>query len=243
MDSPVPYYLQVTNALRDQILGGALTAHDQMPSETQMIELFGVSRITIRQALKALENEGLVIKVHGKGTFVSKPRAMQTLTRLQSFGEAMLPQGHLIQSKLIAVKSVTPSQDVADKLGLARGESAIEITRVRYLNRIATAYERSYFAAQLGARMAKEDLSRKDMLLVIENDYGIALGHADLVLGASPASDDQARLLGIEAGSPMLHIERLTHSARGEPLIFEHLFHRGDTFRYTGRIERAKGKA
>src|SRR6478672_11220059 len=83
--SPVPYYAQVRDTLRKQILDGSLGPHQKMLSEHQLIDLFGVSRITIRQALNELENEGLIFRVHGKGTFVSKPKAFQDLTHLQSF--------------------------------------------------------------------------------------------------------------------------------------------------------------
>lgn len=241
--SPIPYYAQVRDALRRQILDGSLQPHQKMPSENQMVEMYGVSRITIRQALGELENEGLIFRVHGKGTFVAKPKAFQDLTHLQSFGEAMQPHGYETYSKVISMKELGDSGHVAERLGLAAGEPVVEIKRVRYLNRDPVSVESSYFSAEVGRRLMKSDLSRRDIFVVLENDMGILLGNADLVVGAQLADDLQARLLGLEEGAPLLHIERLTHSIDHTPVIYEHLYHRGDSFRYKVRVERHAGRA
>ena len=88
-ESPTPLYAQIKDILRARILDGTYQPHQQMPSESEMMAAFGVSRITVRQALTDLQKEGLIFKMHGKGTFVSKPKAFQNLRRLQGFGEAM----------------------------------------------------------------------------------------------------------------------------------------------------------
>lgn len=236
--SPVPFYAQVRDALRLQILDGTLQPHQQMPSEHQMIEMFGVSRITVRQALNELENEGLIFRVHGKGTFVSKPKAFQDLAHLQSFGEAMQPQGYETYSKVISVKEVRAANHVAEQLRLPKDGTVTEVKRVRYLNREPISVETSSLPVSIGGRLVRSDLSTQDIFIVLENELGIMLGNADLVVGAQLADDSQARLLRLEPGSPLLHIERLTCSATGQPVIFEHLYHRADSFRYKVRVER-----
>lgn len=241
--SPLPFYAQVRDALRQQILEGALQPHQKMPSESQMIDSFGVSRITIRRALHELENEGLIFGVSGKGTFVSKPKAFQDLTHLQSFGEAMQEHGYETFSKVISLKELRPSERVAEQLKVKRTEKVSEIKRVRYLNREPVSVETSYFPEAIGRRLVKEDLSSKDIFLILENDLGIVLGNAELVVGVHVADELQARLLGVESGSPMLHFERLTSSAGGDPISYEHLYHRGDTFKYKVKVERSAGKA
>ena len=80
--SPVPLYTQIRELLRERILNGVYKSHAQMPSENEMVRTFGVSRITVRQALTDLQKEGLIFKIHGKGTFVSKPKATQNVRRL-----------------------------------------------------------------------------------------------------------------------------------------------------------------
>ena len=85
----VPLYAQIKDALRVQILDGTYAPHSQMPSEHELCAMYGVSRITVRQALGDLQKEGLLFKLHGKGTFVSKPKAFQNVSSLQGFAEAM----------------------------------------------------------------------------------------------------------------------------------------------------------
>ncbi|MBA4264113.1 MAG: hypothetical protein C0453_03445, partial [Comamonadaceae bacterium] len=81
--SPTPLYEQIKAILRSRVLDGTYKPHEQLPSESEMMSAFSVSRITVRQALNDLQNEGLVFRIHGKGTFVSKPKAFQDLGRLQ----------------------------------------------------------------------------------------------------------------------------------------------------------------
>lgn len=78
--SPLPLYMQIKESIRKHILDGTYQPHAQLPAESAMSNLFGVSRITIRQALSDLQNEGMIFKVPGKGSFVSKPKAFQQLT-------------------------------------------------------------------------------------------------------------------------------------------------------------------
>ncbi|MDI3491362.1 MAG: GntR family transcriptional regulator [Thauera sp.] len=236
--SPVPFYAQIRDLLRRQILNGELAANQRLPSENKMLELFGVSRITVRQAFQELEDEGLIVRVHGKGTFVSKPIAFQSLATLQGFGEAMHPRGFDTRSELVFARERTAEGQVAERLQCTAGQSCVEIQRIRYLNHEPVSIETSYFPLELGRRLAQEDLSTKDILLILEKTYGILLGRANLVLGAHQADQAQARQLRVPTGFPLLHIERLTNSDTNVPLMFEHLFHRGDSIRYTVQIDR-----
>ena len=115
LGSTQPLYTQIKEILRARILDGSYQPHQQMPSESEMMATFNVSRITVRQALNDLQNEGLIFRIHGKGTFVSKPKAFQDLGRLQGFGEAMRQMGYETFSRLLAIKSVTPSPQVAER--------------------------------------------------------------------------------------------------------------------------------
>ena len=133
--SPVPMHAQIREILRRRILDGSYAPHSQMPSESQMMASFGVSRITIRQALGDLQKEGLIFKVMGKGSFVAKPKAFQSLSRLQGFGEAMSPSGYETYSLLLSTREVPASLVVAQHLHLKPGAPVFEIQRLRYLNR------------------------------------------------------------------------------------------------------------
>ena len=102
--APAPLYAQIKQILRSRVLDGTYQPHQQMPSESEMMAAFDVSRITVRQALSDLQNEGLIFCLHGKGTFVSKPKAFQDLGRLQGFGEAMRQMGYETFARVVSVR-------------------------------------------------------------------------------------------------------------------------------------------
>ena len=236
--SPLPLYMQIKETLRTRILDGTYKAHQQMPSEAEMMKAFAVSRITVRQALGDLQKEGMIFKIHGKGAFVSKPKAYQNVTRLQGFGEAMSSLGYETYSRVLGIKSVAADKSVAAHLKLPEQTLVTEIRRLRYLNREPISLDVSYLPAAIGERLMKEDLATRDVFLILENEYGYALGSADLQIEAVLADEGLARLLDIEEGTPLLRIERLTHTVDGLPLDYEHLYYRGDAFQYRLSIER-----
>lgn len=236
--SPAPLYAQIKDHLRERILDGSYKPHEQMPSESEMMATFGVSRITVRQALNDLQNEGLIFRIHGKGTFVSKPKAFQDLGKLQGFGEAMRQMGYETYSRVLSQREIKPTPQVQDRLGLGKRDKVCELQRLRFLNREPISLDVSYVPCELGQRLAKEDLATRDVFTIIENDYGIQLGHADLQIGTLMADERQARHLRVPEGSPVLFIERTTHTAEGLPIDYEHLYYRGDAFTYKVRVER-----
>jgi len=238
--SAVSLYVQIKDILRAHIVEGRYPPHHRLPSENDMIAAFSVSRITIRQALNDLENEGLIFRIHGKGTFVAQARAFQDLGQLQGFGEAMRQQGHETFSKVISLRQVAATPQVRERLGLAARERVTELRRVRFLNRQPISLDVTYLAAAIGARLAREDLATRDVFAILENDYGLALGHADLQIGSMLADARLAGHLRLQPGAPVLFIERLTHALDdGRPVDYEHLYYRGDAFQYKVRVSRA----
>ena len=236
--SPLPLHTQIQEALRLRILDGTYKVHQQLPSESELMASFGVSRITVRQALGTLQKEGLIFKIPGKGSFVAKPKAFQDVTRLQGFGEAMNPLGYETCSRLLGLRRVPATPVVAERLGLVGREEVVEIRRLRYLNREPISLDVSYFPLEVAERLMRENLTARDIFLILENECGYRLGEAELTIEAALADEDLALQLKMESGGPMLRIERLTRTWEGRPIDFEYLYYRGDAFRYRLRIGR-----
>lgn len=236
--SAVPMYSQIREIIRRRVLDGSYAPHSQVPSESQMMEAFGVSRITVRQALADLQKEGLIFKVAGKGSFVAKPKAFQNLSRLQGFGEAMGPSGYETFSQVLSARAVPASEQVARRLQLKTGSQVFEIQRLRYLNREPISVDVSYFPRALGQRLSQEDLPARDIFVILENDYGLHLTHADVQIEAISANETLARQLHTLEAAPLLRIERLTYADQ-QPIDFEYLYYRGDAFQYRLRIDRS----
>ena len=199
---------------------------------------YGVSRITVRQALGDLQKESLIFKIAGKGAFVSQARPFQELGRLQGFAEAMEARGHETWNRVLAVEHVSASELVASRLGLPAGAPVTRIERVRHLDRQPVSLDITWVPRALGERLAGADLARRDIFLILENDCATPLGHADLVIDAGLADARLGESLEIAPGAPVLRIERLTHDAAGRPVDYEHLYCRSDNFQYRLRIER-----
>lgn len=236
--TPGPLYAHIRDELRTMIVAGTYQPHQRLPSENDLIKSYGVSRITVRQALGELEKEGLLFKVPGKGMFASKPKPFQSLVRLQGFGEAMSQQGHETYNRLISCEVLPASADVALRLGLIEGSLVTELRRVRHLNREPISLDITYVSTSIGERLVKEDLATRDLYLIQENDYGISLGFADLAIDAVLTDTETAEALQIAEDSPILRVERLTYTKDGMPLNFEYLFCRSDNFQFRMRITR-----
>ena len=236
--APVPLYNQLKELLRAQILDGTYAPETRMPSESELGEHFHVSRITVRQALGDLQKEGLIFKIHGKGTFVSKPKAFQNVSTLQGLAESLVQLGYEVINQLHSVKVINANSRIAERLQLNEGEKVTEIKRVRLINREPVSLEISYVLPDIGEKLQKADLITRDIFLILENDLQLNLGHADLAIDAVLADSELTNALNVEEGSPIMRIERLTHTDDGKPIDFEFLYYRGDAFQYRFRIDR-----
>lgn len=239
-NSQRPLYEQVKEQLLAQIHNGTYEPLAQLPSEHELSEQFSVSRITVRQALHKLSQEGVIFKVHGKGTFVSKPKAYQNISQLQGFAEAMSNSGHHIINEVLSVKFVAAPLKVAAKLKLPVSSEVTEIKRVRLLNNEPVSYELTYLPEQIGKKLFEQqvDLRTTDIFKSLEEDLQIPLGYADLNIDAISADDELAELLSLDVHTPILRVERLTHDAGNNPLDYEYLYFSGESFQYQLRIYR-----
>lgn len=237
-DDPVPLYSRIRDELRLSITSGHRRAHERLPSEAELMQHYGVSRITVRQAVQDLERLGLVVKVPGKGCYVAPDKPYQELTRLEGFGEAMAQRGHATRNRLLGLQEQRATGRVAERLGLAAGSAVTQIRRVRLLDERPVSVDLTWVPAEIGRRLAREDLQARDIFGILEHDYGIALGHADLAIDAVPADGDLATYLQLDDAAPVLRIERLTHTRAGQPIDYEVLHCRSDNFQYRLRVQR-----
>ena len=228
----------VRDSLRAEIRSGNYANHDPIPSESALGDRFGVSRITVRHALAELQRERLIYRVNSKGTFIEKPKAHQSLQRLEGFGEAMSRLGYASTNLVLRKRIVPAPAPVAPRLAVVPGKLVTEIVWVRNLDEAPFCYEVSYLPQDIGDLLPVDALRSRDLFAILEQNHGMRLGHADLNIEAVSASRPHARWLGISPGKPCLRIERLTRTAAGRPINFDYLHFRGDAFRYSLSIAR-----
>lgn len=241
--APQPKYAAIKEELRRRILDGTYKPHAQLPSESELMAMFDVSRITVRQSLGDLQKEGLIFRVHGKGSYVSKPKAFQELGKLEGFAEAMGRHGYETYNRVTGFRNIRADTRVAARLNLPAGAPVTEVQRVRFLNREPISLDISYFERGIGDKLKRADLAQRDIFLILENELRLPLGQAEVSIEAIVADETLARQLYVEEGAPVLKIERLTFTAGGRPIDYEFLYYRGDAFQYRLRIERQTERA
>jgi len=235
----VPMHSVVRTELLTQIRSGRLHPGDQVPTEPQLMASFKVSRTTVRRALRDLETMGLIDRQPGRGSFVSEPKVEPRLDRLTGFVEDMEALGLDATASVELIESLPADAEVSQQLQLAPGETVVHIQRVRLANGTPISFDDSYFPANLGSRIATENLEEEPFYSILEGKYGIALAGADYVLSASTADERVARLLSIEVGAPVLRLERTSRAAPDRrPILFEHLHFAGARISYRLTLDR-----
>lgn len=233
-----PLYAQLRDALRADILSGRLRVHDKLPSEHELVQAHGVSRITVRQALADLQREGLITRLQGKGAYVSAPHTTQPLQRLEGLGEALSAQGQAVHSQRLSMKRVKASSDVAKALELAPASQVYLLRTLRYVGRLPMSLNESHFPLPLGERMVRLDMSGRDVIEVLERELGLRVAQAHMDIGAVAMPSTAAKWLQTAVGEPALRVHRVLLDAEGRPLQVETATHRADRFSYRLTVSR-----
>lgn len=236
--APMPLFARIAREIRERILDETFSAHDRLPSEAELTRQYGVSRVTVRQALSVLEKDGLIFKINGKGTFVSKPKTALDVTHLRGFGEAMAGLGFETFSRVLSLETKTAGESLAGKLDVSTGALVTRLERLRYLNREPISLDITYIPTWAGERIVRADLERQDLISLLENDCGVILDRAQVEIESQICDEALANALGVRVGGPILHIERRILNTEGAPVLYENLYYRGDAFRYSFNVTR-----
>jgi GntR family transcriptional regulator len=229
---PIPLYYQLAEQIREQIQSDQLKPGDQVPSERELSERAGISRMTVRQALAYLVRAGELSVRHGIGTFVAEPKLRHDTLYLLSFTEEMLRQGEAVTSRTLEKALLTPPGHVAAALHLPAAAQAVKIVRVRYSDSQPLLLETTFVTAALCPGLEFADLESQSLYSVLEHDYGLVPFRMHQTLEATIANDYEAALFDIAIGTPMILLEGVTYSARNEPMEFFKAIYRGDRFKF-----------
>jgi GntR family transcriptional regulator len=232
-----PLYHQIEQALRRQIEGGELCPGHAI-SERELSETLGVSRMTARQALHALRDEGLIYTERGRGTFVAEPKLTVHTRQLLGFTEDMKRRGFAPSSKVLSFRRFRPDAARALRLGLDAEGEAFEIVRLRLADRIPMAYETCLLAARLCPRLRRADVERGSLYQLLEGSYGVRIARADEILEAVCTTVREAELLSIKPRSAALAVERTVYADDDTPIELVRSLYRGDRYQATIQLKR-----
>jgi GntR family transcriptional regulator len=231
--SPVPKWAQLRDILVS-LVDSELTPDEPIPSERELSERFGVSRMTARQAVDQLVSEGRLYRVAARGTFVA-PGKLEVPMRLTSFSEDMRSRGMTPGSSMLGLKTETASAEIAQALGLPRDGQVHVIERLRTADERPMAIERAQIAAHRAPHLFRHDLLHDSLYAILEREYDLVVDGAEQEIEAGTVAGDDAELLDVPAGAPVLHLTRRSFSG-GTPIEHVRSTYRGDRFRLHAKL-------
>lgn len=238
-EASTPLHARLREALQAQILGGALRPGHRLPSEAELALVHGVSRITVRNALGALQNAGLIVRQQGRGAFVAElARAQQSLNRLQGLGEALVARGQQVHNKRLQMRRRRAPTHVARLLALPTGGDVYQMTMLRYVDREPLSVNHSFYPPALGERLARQDLSVRDLIDVLEHDLAQPVERADLEIRAAPMPAREAAWLGVAEDAPAMQVLRVLYAPQNQPIQTETVTYRAEAFSYRLSLRR-----
>ncbi len=235
-------YVQIEEELTERIRAGKLRPGDRIPPERELAEQMHVSRMTVRQALGRLADRGLLVREQGRGTFVSEPKLVQSLSRLSGFYDQMISQGIVPTSRLLSGEQILASTALAQVLDLRIGEPLYKVVRLRLGGGVPLALETSFFPARLVPGLLEQDLERNSIYRLMER-YDARPVRAVQSLEPVPARDQDAELLEIPAGSPVMLVERTSWDARDRAVEYAKDIYRGDRSRFVTELHLERGES
>ena len=228
-----PLYLQVRNILIRR-LGDSFAVGDRFPTEHQLCDEFGVSRETVREALRGLEGDGLIARHRGKGTFVARLPDTAQDERLTGVAENFTELKLNTDVEVIKTGVETVPARVATALRLDRGEQLFKIRRLRRVDNEPLACHDAFLPAAFGAKLASLDLTHTTLFRELRQTLGLKLVEIYLHVDAMTADVVLAKLLKIEVGMPILVTRRaISHVRSGLPTMFFEAYFRADRYYYS----------
>jgi GntR family transcriptional regulator len=226
VDGVVPKHQQLRNILTE-LVTTRLRPGDMLPSERQLCSDYGVSRITVREALGQLVSDGLLVRSQGKGTFVAHRPARSRL-HIASFHEDMRRMGLEPSTVVLSVARTTPPADTVQRLGLRPQGQAYHVRRLRLADRVPMSVDDAWYNADLLPGLDEADL-QSSLYDILARQYGRPIDHADQTVSAGLAGTEMGRLLGIPGSGPVLKFDRVS-SSRGDPVEHTRSWYRADRY-------------
>jgi GntR family transcriptional regulator len=223
----VPHYRRIEQALRERI--ASLQPGERVPSDAELRAEFGVSRMTARNAMQRLADEGLIARQPGRGSFVAEPPAHRRANRLMTFTREMLRRGLVPSSRLLArtVRTATPSEAAA--LGLPAHDRVVELRRLRCADERPMAIETTVLIGACADIVMAADLERGSLHeALVRGGFTLRRGTGTIV--AEAATDDDARLLVLEPGHPLLVERRVIADVHGRRIEATESRYPGDRY-------------
>ncbi len=241
--SPLPYYVQLKAALVESIESGRWKPGDLIPSEPELCRMFDVSRTVVRQALKDMTYQGLVVRERGRGTFVAEPKISSgsLVHSLVGFYEDMAERGHAPVTRVLEQAIEPAGPKLMTALRIDSTTPVIKLVRLRFVQDEPIVLVTSYLPYDLCPELVNADLSEQSLYAFLKSEYGLSVASGRRRIEAVAANETEARLLHIDEGAPLLKLDSVSYLEDGTPLEYFHGVFRGDRSRFEVEIDRLLG--
>lgn len=229
MSSPV--YIQIHNQLRENIEDGKWKVGEKIPAERELAADFDVSRMTLRQAIQALVDEGILERRVGSGTFVANRKVQEKMSGVTSFTDLMQSLGKTPSSTTISYHLTIPSQTEIEKLKLGKDEQVVRMERVRLANDVPICFEIATVPARLIENFSKEEVTNS-FWQTLEKKAHLYPGHAIQHISATKATKKIATYLNVKRGDALLRMTQLSYLQDGTPFEYVHTQYLGSRFEF-----------
>ena len=236
-DRSIPLYIRIKNDLRMRIEEGEWNPDTRIPSEASLSKEFGVSRITVLEALKGLVGEGLVYRKQGKGTFVAKPRLSQSLNRFYGLSDSLREKGIDLKRRILRAELQKANRLTARRLGIREGDQITEFVRLSLVDDEPFYLETITVPFELCPNLHLKDIAANSLNQVLTTEYKIPLVKAKECFEPIILSGYETQILGVADGTPALLLEHTTYTVKNNVVYFSTAIMRGDRCRYYTELE------
>ncbi|MBI5379196.1 MAG: GntR family transcriptional regulator [Nitrospirae bacterium] len=233
-------YLQLAGILRERIESGEWGPSTRIPTEEDLCRLYGVSKITVRQAEANLAAEGLLQRAQGKGTFVVERPILPALAMRTRLTEDLLGKEVGAETRVIRQAIREPDEEVRGYLQLPEGEQVIGIQRVRKVGRMPVIFEKTYVPLALFPKLLDENLEGKSLYALLQQQAPARIGKVVETVGVATLAGQEADRLRVPDRTAGLLVQRLLVSAEGRPLAYTRFLIRGDRYKFQMEFERVR---
>lgn len=230
MSASLPVYIQIHDQIKEGIEKGEWQIGDRLPSERELAVTFGVSRMTLRQAIQTLADEGILERKIGSGTYVARKKVQEKMTGTTSFTEIMLSQNRKPSSKTISYFVTQPSSSEFEKLQLQEGDMILRMERIRYADDVPICFEVASIPYSLVENYSKREITESFYKTLEEK--GEKIGHANQTISAMLASEQIAEYLQVKRGDAILRMRQLSFLEDQRPFEYVRTQYVGNRFEF-----------
>lgn len=235
--SAIPLYQQLGEILRSRIEAGEWEPNTKIPSEHELNREYGLSRMTVRQVLTSLVNEGLLFRVQGKGTYVAPGKISTKSPAYTGMRQQLEDAGYKTSTELVEATLEKADRHSAGHLNITAGDDIVSITRLRRVEDEPVSLHISHVPLALAPSLLNEDPVSEQLCVILDREYGLVMSHVEETLESTRASRWEGELLSINLGEPLLLLRQQVSTPAGTPFEYTRILLRGDRIRLSYSYE------